>query len=81
MSGNSFRGHSDAEIRGVVSNPRGQSSTPPISTVPPREGKVVSSFKKFRDFSGGAVVKNPSANAGDTGSSPGPGRSQMPWGN
>ena len=29
-------------------------------------------------FPGGAVVKNPSANAGDTGSSPGPGRSHMP---
>ena len=27
------------------------------------------------DFPGGAVVKNPPANAGDTGSSPGPGRS------
>ena len=30
------------------------------------------------DFPGGAVVKNPPANAGDTGSSPGPGRSYMP---
>ena len=30
------------------------------------------------DFPGGAVVKNPPANAGDTGSSPGPGRSHMP---
>ena len=30
------------------------------------------------DFSGGAVVKNPPTNAGDTGSSPGPGRSPMP---
>ena len=27
---------------------------------------------------GGAVVENPPANAGDTGSSPGPGRSHMP---
>ena len=33
------------------------------------------------DFPGGAVVKNPPANAGDTGSSPGPGRSHMPWSN
>ena len=35
------------------------------------------SFKNhlFRDFPGGAVVKNPPVNAGDTGSSPGPGRS------
>ena len=31
-----------------------------------------------RDFPGGAVVKNPSANAGDTGLSPGPGISHMP---
>ena len=30
-----------------------------------------------RDFPGGAVVKNPPANAGDTGSSPGLGRSHM----
>ena len=29
-------------------------------------------------FSGGAVVKNPPANAGDTGLSPGPGRYHMP---
>ena len=34
-----------------------------------------------RDLPGGAVVKNPPANAGDTGSSPSPGRSHMPWGN
>ena len=32
----------------------------------------------WRDFPDGAVVKNPPANAGDTGSSPGPGRSHMP---
>ena len=30
--------------------------------------------RKDRDFPGGAVVKNPPANAGDTGSMPGPGR-------
>ena len=30
-----------------------------------------------RDFPGGAVVKNPPANAGDTGSSPGMGGSHM----
>ena len=33
------------------------------------------------DFPGGAVVKNPPANAGDMGSSPGPGRSHMPLSN
>ena len=32
-------------------------------------------------FPGGAVVRNPPANAGDTGSSPGPGRSHMPRSN
>ena len=35
----------------------------------------------FQDFPGGAVVKNPPANAGDTGSNPDPGRSHMPWSN
>ena len=34
-----------------------------------------------RDFPGGTVVKNPPANAGDTGSSPGPERSHMPRSN
>ena len=34
-----------------------------------------------RGFPGGAVVKNLPANAGDTGLSPGPGRSHMPWSN
>ena len=33
------------------------------------------------DFPGGAVVKNPPVNAGDTGSIPGPGRSHMPRSN
>ena len=32
-------------------------------------------------FPGGAVVKNPHANARDMGSSPGLGRSHMPWSN
>ena len=34
-----------------------------------------------RGFPGGAVVKNPPAKAGDTGSSPGLRRSHMPWNN
>ena len=38
-------------------------------------------LNKSRDFPGGAVVKNPPANAGDMGSSPGPGRSHMPRSN
>ena len=35
----------------------------------------------YRDFPGGAVAKNPPANAGDVGLSPGPGRSHMPRSN
>ena len=35
--------------------------------------------KQERAFPGGAVVKNPPANAGDTGTIPGPGRTHMPW--
>ena len=38
-------------------------------------------IKKSRGFPGGAVVKNLPANAGDTGSSPGLGRSHMPRSN
>ena len=34
-------------------------------------------MKTIRGFPGGAVVKNPPANAADIGSSPGPGRSHM----
>ena len=45
-----------------------------------REESSVSKLKT-RDFPGGTVVKNPPANAGDTGSSPGLGRSHMPWSN
>ena len=37
--------------------------------------------KIFRGFPGGAVVKNPPANARYTGSSPGPGRPHMPRSN
>ena len=35
----------------------------------------------IQGFPGGAVVENLPANAGDTGSSPGLGRSHMPWSN
>ena len=35
-------------------------------------------LKCFRDFPGGTVDKNLTANAGDTGSSPGLGRTHMP---
>ena len=33
------------------------------------------------DVPGGAVIKNPPAKTGNMGSSPGPGRSHMPWSN
>ena len=38
-------------------------------------------FPFLGGFPGGAVVKNPPANAGDTGSIPVPGRSHVPWSN
>ena len=38
-------------------------------------------IKKISGFPGGVVVENLPANAGDTGSSPGLGRSHMPWSN
>ena len=37
--------------------------------------------RSFMGFPGGTVVKNPPANAGDTGSIPNPGRSHMPQSN
>ena len=42
-------------------------------------GKLLT--KKSGGFPVGAMVKNLPANAGDTGSSPGPGRSHMPQSN
>ena len=41
--------------------------------------KKIELKNNFRDFPGIAVVKNPPANAGDTCSNPGPGRSDMLW--
>ena len=38
-------------------------------------------MKEKGGLPGGSVVKNPPANAGDTGSSPSLGRSHMPWSN
>ena len=47
-----------------------------------KKKKIYKVLKNFTsDFSGGIVVKNLPANAGDTGSSPGPGRSHMPRSN
>ena len=46
--------------------------------VPMPMSEMETAFKvQDGDFPGGAVVRNPPANAGDTGSSPGPGRSPM----
>ena len=39
--------------------------------------KCLNLKESAKGFPGGAVVKNPPANAGDTGSIPGPGRSHM----
>ena len=50
-------------------------SSPQITLIP---GGLVSSKPKSRGFPGGAVVENLPASAGDTGSSPGLGRSHMP---
>ena len=45
--------------------------------------EILAAIEKFtlRDLPGGPVVKNLPANAGDTGLTPGPGRSHMPRGN
>ena len=43
--------------------------------------KEIDKNNKVWNLPGGAVAKNPPANAGDTGSSPGLGRSHMPRSN
>ena len=43
--------------------------------------EAINTKKDLWGFPGGAVVENPPANAGDTGSSPGLGRSYMPRSN
>ena len=43
--------------------------------------KILSQKTNIQVFPGGAVVESPPANAGDTGSSPGLGRSHMPRSN
>ena len=42
---------------------------------------IFSALKKIWGFPGGSVLKNPSANAGDSGSIPNVERSHMPWHN
>ena len=46
-----------------------------------RESKKQFTLKSHMGFPGGAVDKKLPANAGDTRSIPGPGRSHMPWSN
>ena len=43
----------------------------------PKDNILMRELRSIRDFPGGAVVKNPPANPGDTGLSPGLGRSHM----
>ena len=51
-------------------------------SLPPTHTHQNSQFLKIlRGFPGGAVVESLPANAGDMGSSPGLGRSHMPWSN
>ena len=45
------------------------------------EGAPNNIYKNAQGFTGGTVVESLPANAGDTGSSPGLGRSHMPWSN
>ena len=46
-----------------------------------RDETLCPESKQQEGFPGGAVVKNPPANAGDAGLIPGPGRSHMPRSN
>ena len=46
-----------------------------------KEGSRYGSKRRYGGFPGGAVLENLPANAGDTGSSPGLGRSHMPRSN
>ena len=47
----------------------------------PGKTAIAPLLRRIQDFPGGAVDKNLPANAGDMGSSPGPGRSHMPRSN
>ena len=65
-----------------MSIPISQFSPPPPAFLPGNHKFVKKRhLKETRGFPGGAVVKNPPANAEYTGSSPGPGRSHMPRSN
>ena len=61
-------------------NPPDQTNEEEIGSLPEKEFRVMIE-KMIQGFPGGSLVKNRPANAGDTGSGPGPGRSHMPWSN
>ena len=71
-------GPEGCSVRELDSSPP---SAPKVKGIPCRQClRMIHSFRNCpaRGFPRGAVVKNPPANAGNTGSSPGPGRSHMP---
>lgn len=47
--------------------------------ITPKEKKKKQLKRNCQNVPGGSVVGSPPANSGDLGSSPGPGRSHMPW--
>ena len=68
-----------AEMRDWERQSPGNTSGPPDPAIP-ADSFTDELFTKtvIADFPGGAVDRNPPANAGDMGSIPGPGRSHMP---
>lgn len=52
-----------------------------MSWVKERNEPALMTTKENEDFPSDPKVKNPPANAGDVGSTPGPGRFHVPWGN
>ncbi|NIG60847.1 WD repeat-containing protein 31 isoform 1 [Pontoporia blainvillei] len=74
-----YKGHFQT-VASCVFLPRALALMPMIATSS-HDCKVKIWNQDSGGFPGGAVVKNLPANAGDMGTSPGPGRSHMPWSN